>query len=73
MMVTCVETWMVSDRQALHKVFGAGLQTSALLPVDDLEHRSKSDVQRALENATRDCGPNKAYLREEGLFRFWLS
>jgi len=61
MMVTCMETWIMSDRQALRKVFGAKLQISALLPVDDLEKRSRSDVQLALEHATRNCGPNKAY------------
>ena len=61
MMVTCMETWIMSDREALRKVFGARLQVSALLPVDDLEQRSRSDVQLALENATRNCGPNKVY------------
>ncbi len=61
MMVACMETWILSDREALRKVFGARLQISALLPVDDLEQRSRSDAQLALENATRNCGPNKAY------------
>ena len=56
-----METWIMSDREALRKVFGARLQVSALLPVDDLEQRSRSDVQLALENATRNCGPNKVY------------
>ena len=42
-------------------MFGARLQISALLPVNDLEQRSRSDVQRALEKATHNCGPNKAY------------
>jgi hypothetical protein len=61
MMVTCMETWIMSDRGALRKVFGARLQIGILLPVRDLERRSTSDVQLALENATRNCGANKAY------------
>ncbi len=61
MMVTCMETWIMSDRGALRKVFGARLVISALLPVRDLEQRSRSDVQPALENATRNCGADKAY------------
>jgi len=69
MMVTCMETWIISDREALRKVFGARLQISALLPVDDLEQRSRSDVQLALENATRNCGANKAYRKGRRSFQ----
>ena len=69
MMVTCMETWIMSDRQALRKVFGARLQVSALLPVDDLEQRSRSDVQLALENATHNCGHNKAYRKGRRSFQ----
>ncbi len=69
MMVTCMETWIMSDREALRKVFGARLQINALLPVDDLENRSRSDVQLALENATRNCGPNKTYRKGRRSFQ----
>jgi hypothetical protein len=69
MMVACMETWIMSDREALSKVFGAELQVSALLPVNDLEQRSTSDVQRALENATRNCGPHKAYRKGRRSFQ----
>ena len=57
-MVTCMETWIVADRQALNEHFGNRLQTSALPPLDNLESRSRQDVQDRLERATRDCpGP----------------
>ena len=69
MMVTCMETWIMSDRGALRKVFGARLEISALLPVDDLEQRSRSDVQPALENATRNCGADKAYRKGRRSFQ----
>ena len=58
LMVTCMETWIVADRQALNEHFGNRLQTSALPPLNNLEDRSRQDVQNRLERATRDCpGP----------------
>ena len=58
LMVTCMETWIVTDRQTLNHHFGNRLQTSALPPLDNLESRSRQDVQDRLERATRDCpGP----------------
>ena len=59
----------MSDREALRKVFGAGLQISALLPVNDLEQRSKSLVQQALEKATHNCGPERAYSKGRKSFQ----
>ena len=57
-MVTCMETWIVADRQTLNQHFGNPLQTSALPPLDNLERRSRQDVQDRLERATRNCpGP----------------
>ena len=55
LMVTCMETWIVADRQTLNQHFGNPLQTSALPPLDNLEGRSRQDVQDRLERATRDC------------------
>jgi hypothetical protein len=61
LMVTCMETWIIADREALRTVFGASLHMNALLPQNDLEGRSRQDVYSALENATRDCGKEKVY------------
>ena len=69
MMVACMETWIMSDREALRKAFGAGLQISALLPENGLEQRLKSDVQLALENATRTCDRDKAYRKGKRSFQ----
>ena len=55
LMVTCMETWIVADSQTLNQHFGNPLQTSALPPLDNLEGRSRQDVQDRLERATRDC------------------
>lgn len=61
MMVTCMETWIMADREALRKVFGAHLRESALFPEIDLENRSRQDLLFALKNATGDCGRGKGY------------
>ena len=69
LMVTCMETWIMADREALHTVFGASLRTNALLPQDNLEARTRQDVHNALENATRDCGREKAYRKGSRSFQ----
>ena len=55
LMTTCMETWLVADRDALAKHYQQGFQVSALPALDNLESRSRDDVQRRLENATRQC------------------
>jgi hypothetical protein len=54
-MTTCMETWIVADRDALTKHYGSKLQKSALPPLVDLESRSRHDIQNDLFHATRDC------------------
>ena len=54
-MTTCMETWVVADRDALREHFGQHLQMSALPSLHDLESRDRHDVQNALTNATRNC------------------
>lgn len=61
LMVTCMETWVMADREALHAFFGADLHTNALLPQHDLEARTRQDVLQALEHATRNCGRDRRY------------
>jgi hypothetical protein len=61
LMVQCMETWCVADRQAMRRVFGDKLIENALPSPQDLEDRSKDDVQEALANATRNCGREKKY------------
>lgn len=54
-MTTCMETWFVADQTALQAYFKNKLQVSALLPLNDLENRSRQSVQQSLTDATRDC------------------
>ncbi|MBI4747910.1 MAG: DUF4276 family protein [Acidobacteria bacterium] len=54
-MTTCMETWIVADRETLKKHFGSDLQLSALLPLKKLEERTRKEVLESLEHATRNC------------------
>lgn len=59
-MTTCMETWLVADRATLKSFFGSSLQENALPPLNDLESRTRGDVQSKLRHATRNCpGPYK--------------
>lgn len=70
LMATCMETWIMADRNGLRTVFGAALAQNALLPVDGrLEQRDRHEVQDALERATRNCGRDKAYRKGRRSFQ----
>jgi hypothetical protein len=53
-MTTCMETWIVADREALKTHFRQ-LHEKALPPFHDLERRAREDVLHTLEHATRRC------------------
>ena len=58
LMTTCMETWIVTDTNALTSHFGQCLQSSALPSSDNLESRPRGDIQNSLYHATRNCpGP----------------
>lgn len=55
LMTTCMETWVISDREALRGHYGICLQESALPAAYDLEARPRDAIQNALLQATRSC------------------
>jgi hypothetical protein len=54
-MTTCMETWIVCDRDTLREHYGSGLQDSALPSLISLEQRDRHDIQEGLKRATRNC------------------
>jgi hypothetical protein len=61
MMVTCMETWIMADHEALRKVFGSCLREGTLFPLNGLEKRLRQELLKTLESATNDCGKNRGY------------
>jgi hypothetical protein len=55
LMTTCMETWIVADRESLKKHYGSKLRISALRPLANLESRLPDDVQTRLNKATQNC------------------
>ncbi|MFO1487353.1 MAG: DUF4276 family protein [Verrucomicrobiota bacterium] len=54
-MTTCMESWIVADRETLKKHYGHKLQENALPPTNNLEARGRGDVHDKLAHATREC------------------
>lgn len=57
LMTTCMETLYLADWKALSGHFGPKRRLNGLPPVEGLEGRGRHDVQKRLEEATREC-PN---------------
>ena len=55
LMTTCMESWIVSDQNALRAHFKQHLQESALPSLFEMESRHRHDIQDALVHATRNC------------------
>ncbi|MCG3179739.1 MAG: hypothetical protein BIFFINMI_02082 [Phycisphaerae bacterium] len=55
LMVTCMETWIATDRATLRENFDQHLQESALPAVNGMESRTREAIQDALAHATRNC------------------
>jgi Domain of unknown function (DUF4276) len=53
LMVHFVETWLLTDQDALTKFFKKGFNAGPL-PTTNLEGRSKAVIEQALKNATKD-------------------
>ena len=57
-MTTSMETWIVTDREALKAHFGPNLNETALPAVQNMEQRDRHAILSALQVASRDCpGP----------------
>jgi hypothetical protein len=60
-MATCMETWMLTDRESVTTYFGQGFNEKSLGADTDLETRKRDVVQKALETASKSC--NKQYAK----------
>jgi hypothetical protein len=53
LMVHFVETWLLTDQDALKQFFKGGLKLN-LLPTSNLENRPKTEIEKALKQATKE-------------------
>ncbi|TDU64616.1 uncharacterized protein DUF4276 [Prosthecobacter fusiformis] len=67
LMITCMETWFLADREALQKYFHDCWRDSAIPKWANLEEIPKESVFQALSKATADCG-KKAYSKGKAAF-----
>ncbi len=54
-MTTCMESWIVADRDTLRQHYGSSFQESALPSLIRLEQGNRQDIQEGLKRATRNC------------------
>jgi hypothetical protein len=54
-MTTCMETWIVADRNSLINYYGTQLFINRLPSLVNLEKRVRHEIQNALEQATVNC------------------
>lgn len=69
LMVVCMESWFLADREQLANFFAQGFQVSALpSPQRSVESIAKETVYDALEKATSNCKTKSVYGKGEHSF-----
>lgn len=62
LMVQCMESWFLADREALRAFFGQNFNDNALPPsTKSLESIAKTEALEALKRASRSCLPKGQY------------
>ena len=61
LMVQCMEAWFLADRAALARYFGGGFGENSLPRRAEVEEVPKQDIERGLNDATRNSRPKGAY------------
>lgn len=70
LMVQCMESWFLADRDALNSYFGQGFRQTALpAAANSIENVAKNVVLDGLENASRDCKTKRSYSKGEHSFK----
>ena len=68
LMICCMESWFLADRDALLKFFGENCREKALKPWPKLDRVPKRDVFDALHSASAHCG-DRQYNKGDVSFR----
>ena len=68
LMVQCMEAWFFADKETLANYFGDGFNRSALSGQADVENIPKTDIERGLKSATRQCMRKGRYSKSRHSF-----
>ncbi|HQT88472.1 MAG TPA: DUF4276 family protein [Acidiphilium sp.] len=70
LMVQVMESWFLADRDTLKTFFGTGFKEHKLPPANrSIETIAKSDLYRALHEATADCKAKSPYNKANHSFK----
>jgi hypothetical protein len=58
MMTTCMESWIVADRDSIRSHYGSELNENQLPSTTDLEAKGRAVIQDSLVTATQNCSNN---------------
>lgn len=70
LMVQCMETWLITDRNTLEAFFGQGFNKNQLpAQANPIEQVAKATVYSSLSNATRNCRGKGRYGKSKHSFK----
>lgn len=69
LMTTCMESWLICDKQTLKEYFGQCFKDASLPLTTSIEEKDHHEVIEALKAATRDCGKDKSYDKGQHSFK----
>lgn len=72
LMVVCMETWFLADKDALSRFFGQGFNANGLPQNNNIEAVSKTDIYNGLATATSHCKTKAPYGKGEHSFKILL-
>lgn len=74
LMVQCMESWILADREALKGFFGQGFKANQLPPSGSpSESIGKDTIYQALARSTQDCKTKAQYGKGEHSFKLLIS
>jgi len=69
LMVVCMESWFLADKEALARFFGTGFKATALPQNPNVEAARKEDIYARLERATARCEKRGPYGKGKHSFK----
>jgi len=72
LMVVCMESWFIADKDALSRFFGQGFNASALPQNTSIEAISKDDIYAGMQRASSHCKTKAPYGKGEHSFKILL-